>query len=217
VSDADERDLRRFRRLVRSKIREHAQRQKEAPGLTLWVSAGARSGKCAPVRIGAASSAADVAVRARAAMLEAAPSFAAIGRPLHSKADRRVGRRYGLVVASASGLVETWQTTFTAGTFSAWEVGEFDPGATVDLLRSAWAELERRGRLQGLLRRLEQLAVEPLEDELENASRWSKCAELAEGLESFLGNPLAEAPREPESEFAAYVEAWLQHAEVHGV
>lgn len=205
----EERNLRRFRRLVRSKIREHATRQKEAPGLTLWVSKGDRAGKAAPVRIGAARDAADVALRARAAMLEAEPAFAAIGRPLHEKATRKTGRRYGLVVASRSGIVETWQVTFTAGTPGAWEPGTFDPGSTVDLLRSAWAEVDRRAGLRSLQDRLVALEPDPEWDE--------KIGELGEGLEAFLGNPLARAPREPEGEFTAYVEWWLQQAEVRGV
>lgn len=211
----EERDLRRFRRLVRSKIREHATRQKEAPGLTLWVSQGTRAGKAAAVRVGAAKSAGDVAVRTREAILEARPAFAAMGRQLHQTDRRTPARGYGLVVASASGLVETWRTTFTAGVLGPWEPGEFDPGVTVDLLRSAWVEVARVEKLEGLVDRLRALAddVHGRAATDEATAKREKIGELGEGLMAFLGHQGAAAPRESEGEFVAYVERWLSDEE----
>lgn len=208
--------LKRFRRLVRSRVRGQVAQDREPIGLTMYVSAGDRPGKAAAVRIGAARTAEDVAAQAREAMLEARPSFAAIVRQLHALAPPEEGRRpgrtagmtqtTGLVVASRSGLVETWAASFRAGVLSSWREGEFDPGVTVDLMRSAWAEIDRLERLARLAERVQMAAHVPGPG---SAEIMAKANELAEGLAAYGGHPGARAPRETEREFTAYVERWL--------
>lgn len=219
MSDTDDlgRDLVRFRRLVRSKIREHAARMKEPPGLTLWVSKGDRPGKCAPVRVGAARDAGDVAAKVRQAMIDSDCRFAAVGTLLHRGDGRTVTGRYGLVVAARDGLVESWQALFTAGQFEGWEEGTFDVGSSADLMRNAWTEAARRRRLRSLEQRL--VAVvraaqkDPGVDEEAYGALYGRVNELGEGLQALQGNPLAVAPAEPEGRFVAFVERWLEDRE----
>jgi hypothetical protein len=217
VSDAADKDLVRFRRLVRSKIRQHVERMHEPPGLTLYVSAGERAGKCAPVRVGAAKDPADVAVRVRRAMIDADCRFAAIGVGLRRSDGRTPSQTFGLVVASREGVVESWQAVFEAGTLGGWEPGVFDVGTSADLMRRSWVEVARRKRLRGLERRLVDVVRRAQQDRGLDADTYAqlfeRVNELGEGLEALLGNPLAEMPHEPEARFVSYVEGWLQARE----
>lgn len=205
-----DRDLKRFRQMVRSKIRAHATTHREPPALTMFVSDADRPRRVAAVRIGAARDAAHVAEMAREAIIKARPEWAAIGTTLRDRLDGGRTQGYGLVLCSRAGHVESWRAEFRAGTLLGWEEGAFDVGSTADLMRSAWVEMDRRLRLRALQDRL-------MATWQEDPQLMEKVGELGEGLEALLGNPLAEAPREPEAVFVAYVERWLEDQEVRNV
>lgn len=223
VSD---RDLKRFRQLVRSRVRGRVAQTKEPPQLTLYASAGRRSQKATVVPVGAARSAREVAENVRVTILEKRPAFAAIVSTTSSKETGRRGRGVAVVVAARSGEVETWQSEFRAGDLAGWEPGEFDPGSSADLLRSSWAELGRVEHLEGLVERLRGIGewlredVDLGEGEGLTVEQWAaararleKVGELGEGCMSFLGEATARPPRENERDFTAYVARWVEEVQ----
>lgn len=217
-------DLQRFRRLVRSRLRKLVAETKEPPPLLLLTSAGARANKALVFHVGAARSTAEVAGNIRTVILEHRPAFAAISSTTHNRESGRRGRGVALVLAARTGETETWQSEFLAGALEAWALGEFDPGATLDLLRSAWAELGRVEHLEGLVERLTALAARVQEDQRDDLGvteelweagqvRLGKIAELGEGCMALLGEQAAMAPRESERDFTAYVTRWVEAVE----
>lgn len=124
-------DLKRFRRLVRKLIRDAVKETREPPGLSLWVSHGARPQRAAHVPIGAASTSFEVMENLRECVLIAGASFCALGRALADVQPGAAGPLYttefGLVVASVD-RVELWHATIRAGTVGAWEDSPPDLG-----------------------------------------------------------------------------------------
>jgi hypothetical protein len=218
-----DRDLKRFRQLVRSRLRGLVAQTKEPPPLMLYL--GPRPNKALAYHVGAAKSAREVAENVRALILEVRPPLAAISATTTSKGTGRRGRGVALVVAKRTGEVETWQSEFEAGALIGWTEGEFDPGSTLDLLRQSWVELGRVEHLEGLVERLRAVG-ERLRDEVHEPdegltdeewdaarARLDKVGELGEGCMSFLGDAAARPPRENERDFTAYVTRWVSDVE----
>jgi hypothetical protein len=216
-------DLKRFRQLVRSRVRGRVAQTKEPPALTLYASAGARASKATVVPVGAARSAREVAENVRVTILEKRPAFAAIVSTTTSRETGKRSRGVAVVVAARTGEVETWQSEFRAGDLAGWEPSEFDPGSTLDLLRQSWAELGRVEHLEGLVERLRAIGEglrdgrydQGVTDEAWAAARarLERVGELGEGCMSFLGDPAARPPRENERDFTAYTARWVEEVE----
>lgn len=217
-----DRDLKRFRQLVRSRLRGLVAQTKEPPPLMLYL--GPRPNKALAYHVGAAKSSREVAENIRRLILDERPPLAAISATTFPKAGGARGRGVALVVAKRTGEVETWQSEFRAGDLEAWEEGEFDPGSTLDLLRQSWAELGRVEHLEGLVERLHGVGDAMREGAEEGRglteeqwaaarARLQKVGELGEGCMSFLGEARARPPRENERDFTAYVERWVSDVE----
>jgi hypothetical protein len=122
----------RFRQSVRSRIRQHVRRNREAPPLTLWASEGENPRRVRSVPVGAAVGPVEVRQNVVAGIRERESSYAAIGRLLHlvdeSTGDERVPTSvYGLVVA-CSERVEGWEVDIVAGRVGAWRTSRIGDG-----------------------------------------------------------------------------------------
>lgn len=115
-------ELLRFRRKVRSEVRQYAGHHREPPPLTLWASEGSNPRRVKFLRVGAAADEAGVRANIVEGIKDRRSSYAAIGRTI--KVEIEGGELldtaiFGLVVVSAR-VIETWEVDIVAGAVAGW-------------------------------------------------------------------------------------------------
>jgi hypothetical protein len=142
------REQKRFAQLVRKLVRQYVDREREAPGFSLWVSDGADPRAASRVRIGAAVDEGDVRARAVGAVHDARSHYAAVGRLLHSEGGLAPTALFGLVVFARGGLPVAWVVDIVAGRTGAWQSWELRADVVVRLA-FVQAALERVAKWEG--------------------------------------------------------------------
>jgi hypothetical protein len=133
-------EFKRFRQSVRSQVRQHVRKNREAPPLTLWASEGENPRRVRAARVGAAADAVAVRENVVAGIRERESAFAAVGRLAHVAVDgAEKGRlpvaRFVVVFACAE-RVEAWEVPVEAGKMGAWRESRVGDG--VESPEHAW-------------------------------------------------------------------------------
>jgi hypothetical protein len=139
------RDHKRFAQLVRKLIRQHVQKEREAPAFSLWVSDAGDQRAAAVFHVGAAQSANEVRVETRRLIELAGAHYCAIGRLLHDTSGDapEPTSLFGLIVFARGADPIGRVVDIVAGRIGSWQEWDVD-GAGFEFVQAALEAVAKR-------------------------------------------------------------------------